>query len=128
MADRILTWYIPEVVGDGTRQGPTFCMERDYHPQHVRIYAADAPDADNLEVDIKDDGVSICTNKPVLLKGQKSEEMGEDFSTNADNVIEKYSWVSLDISQSGGAKKITVQLEVTEALGVNADDTEDEDE
>src|SRR3990167_7795561 len=60
MADRIITWYLPEVTGDGTSQGATYCLDQSYVlPAKVRIHADIAPAGEDLEVDIKDDGVSI---------------------------------------------------------------------
>ncbi len=43
MADRIITFYIPEKTGTGTNQGMTFYIEDDYVPDAVRIHAKVAP-------------------------------------------------------------------------------------
>ncbi len=121
MADRILTWYVDEVVGDGTHQGPTFILDRDYDlPGIVRIYAGDVPDANVLQVDIKDDGVSLFTSKPTVHKKQHSQDWWENFDDSL-HFMEKYSLISLDVT-SGGAKKITVQLELTASLGASANE------
>ena len=53
MADRILTWYLPEVTGDGTNQGATYCLDKSYAlPAVVRIHAQRAPAGGDLVVDI----------------------------------------------------------------------------
>ena len=110
MADRILTWYIESLVGDGTSAGPVFVMDRDYRPHVVRVHAKRCPDAGHLSLDVKDDGVSIFGLLPKLTKGQTSEDVAEDFQPNADTIA-KYSLVSLDLNSSG-ASGITVQLEL----------------
>ncbi len=63
MADKTLTWIIPEKVRDGTRQGGTFYIEEDYDKLAVRIHARVAPSLGDLEVDIMDDGVSIFNDR-----------------------------------------------------------------
>ncbi len=122
MADRILTWYVEAIVSDGTGQGPVYCLEDDYTPVALRLYATIAPDTADLQVDIKDDGTSIFTHLPTLQKGQNGQDWWEDFST--DITMEKYSWISLDVS-SGGAKRITVQLELNKVLSDDEPDVED---
>ncbi len=111
MSDRILTWYIEGISGDGTRQGPTFTLDEDYGlPGIVKIHATQAPDADDLIVDIKDDGTSIFTKQPRLQKGHTTD-WWEEFNFSLSK-MEKDSLVSLDVVQSGGAKRLTVQLEL----------------
>lgn len=112
MADRILNWYIEEVLGDGTNQGPSFYLENNYSlPAEVRVYAGKSPDSTDLQIDIKDDGVSLFTNLPTLQKGANGLDWWEDFNDDL-TLMAKYSLITLDITQSGGAKKITVQLEL----------------
>ncbi len=62
MADRVLTWHIPEIKGTG-RQGPTFYVEDDYEEIAVRVHAETAPVDGELQIDILDDDVSIFNNK-----------------------------------------------------------------
>jgi len=107
MADRILTWYIEEPKGT-ERQGATFCLDKDYVPVCIRAYAGKDPDT-NLEIDILDDGVSILSAPAVIKAGRN----GLDFEEIDGDTMEKYSFVSLNLSASG-AKKITVQLELDE--------------
>lgn len=59
MTKRIVVWHIP-------RPGwplPSFYMERDYVPEKLRIYAEDAPNGKDFEVDIRDDGTTIFANR-----------------------------------------------------------------
>jgi len=130
MAARILTWYLDEVTGDGTNQGPAYCMDTGYAlPAKVRIHAQRVPKGQDLIIDIKEDGTSIFgtyTSKldatPVgrvttdsyrasLVDGSTSEENAENFAPNKTR-LQQYSWITLDVIQSGGAKKISVQLEL----------------
>jgi len=108
MADRILTWYIEEPKGDGTQQGTTFCLDRDYMPVCVRAYAGTPPDADELSIDLLNDGVSILTNKAQLQANQNLLDWFEDIN---EVVMNKYSIVTLNLV-ANGAKKITVMLEL----------------
>lgn len=126
MANRILTWYLPEIVGNGTSQGPTFIADRDYNPREARIYAGDKPDADQLIVTFRDDGTSIGVSR--LAKGANNEPLAGNWDRAIETLIEKYSAISLDVTQSGGAKKITVQLELEDALGNSAGEGYDLDD
>ncbi len=111
MSDKTLVWYLEEIQRDGTRQGPTFILDEDYGlPGVVKIHAAGAPDADDLIIDIKDDGVSVFTKQPRLQKTHTSDEW-EEFNFSLSK-MEKDSLISLDVVQSGGAKRVTVQLEL----------------
>ncbi|KKN30809.1 hypothetical protein LCGC14_0830170 [marine sediment metagenome] len=111
MADRILTWYIENPKNTGS-EGATYCLDRSYSlPGMVRVYAGDAPGSAELQVDIKDDGVSIFTNLPSLQKGENELDWWEDFNDDL-SIMAQYSWVSLEIPQFGGAKRITVVLEL----------------
>ena len=117
MATRYLEWYVDNITGDGTFQGMVHCVDMDYTLTHakVRIHAKQAPDAGVMSVDIKDDGVSIFDGSryPNLQKGRQSEEDWDAFSTTASR-IEQFSYVSLDILNSAGAKGISVTLELEE--------------
>ena len=118
MADRVLTWYIDQIEGDGTTAGPVYCLDKNYdlRSAKVRLHAKKAPDAGVLTVDIKDDGVSVFSTAsgfPALQKSRQQEEEWDDFSDSLRR-IEKFSFVSLDIRSSGGAKGITVSLELNE--------------
>lgn len=63
MADKVLTWHIPVVIGEGVRQGPTHYVDGDYTPTRLIIHAENAPINGNLEIDILDDGVSILEDR-----------------------------------------------------------------
>lgn len=127
MADRILDFHAETIVGDGTNQDRAYILDRDYTPRVLRVHARRAPDAADLQIDIKDDGVSIFTNRPSLQKGENTQDWWEDFklTNNAGTVMEKYSVITFDVSQPAGAKGITVSLELEAEL---LEDEEDEDE
>jgi hypothetical protein len=110
VADRILTWYMHVLEGDNTSVGPVYVLDRDYQPRTVRVHVKRAPDARDMTFDIKDDGVSIFTVLPRLVKGQTSEDVAEDFLPSASTMA-KYSLVTLDLYPAGAAG-ITVQLEL----------------
>ena len=110
MADRILTWYLEDIVGDGTEQGPTYYMDKDYTPVALRIVARRVPDAGNLTFDVKDDGVSILTQRALLAKGDRSDEDAEQFPLNPATIAEG-SLVTLDVT-SMGAHGISIHLEL----------------
>lgn len=208
-ADRILTWYLPEITGDGTSQGIAYCMEKGYSlPARVRLYAHKAPEGGDLIIDIKTDGESIFgtykgvsldtsntlsrieyhtlsgtfqnnealtessgsatgtvidimgnigsmklirdgivdftvadtingtssgasgvtdafvpglihtftnptigNNYAILVDGSNKEENAGNFAKDKTK-LDQFSWVTLDVIQSGGAKGITVQLEL----------------
>ena len=121
MADRILTWYVENPKNTGS-EGMTYILDRSYAlPAIVRIHAGDAPDGDDLEIDIKDDGSSIFTNLPVLDKGESSTEEEDDFNIGL-SMMEQFSLVTLEIPQSGGAKRISVTLELQREFSEPLDD------
>ena len=110
MADRILTWYLEGIIGDGLEQGPIFYADEDYMPIGLRVMVKRVPDSSDLTFDIKDDGVSVLYQKARLGKGGETEEDADTFPQNL-TAIEKGSLISLDVTPSG-AKGITIQLEL----------------
>lgn len=114
MADRILTWYIDTLVGDHTTQGPVHTLDQAYSPVACRVNVKRAPDAGDLEFDIKADGVSIFETLPRLKEGETSEDVAEDWGINGGEEIARYSLISLDLTPNG-ASGITVQLELVAA-------------
>lgn len=121
---RTLTWHIPQIRGDDGSQGPVYYADHDYAPDAVRLYARQAPNAGDLTVDIRDDGVSIFTsNYAALNKGANLEEHAEDYST-AEPAIAEGSAISFHIIDSAGAEDITCHLEMDSL----AEDDEDESE
>lgn len=129
MADRILDFHAETIIGDGTNQDRAYILDRDYSPRVLRVHARRAPDATDLQIDIKDDGVSIFTNRPSLQKGENTQDWWEDFKTtgNEPAVMEKYSVITFDVTQPAGAKGITVSLEL-KAEEQDAEEDEDEDD
>jgi len=107
---RILTWYLPEMTGVGTRQGPTYYLDGDYELSSLRVYARIAPAGSDLTFNIKVDDVSIMASNARLPVGANTDEMLEDWTKSTP--LEEGSWVSLDITDNGNAKEITVQLEL----------------
>lgn len=110
--NRILTWFIPEMVGVGTRQGPTFYLERDYEPVAMQVYARIAPAGTDLTFNIRDDDVSIMSSDARLPVGANTDDMAEDWDEFL-STLDEGSWLSLDITNHGNAKDITVQLELS---------------
>lgn len=110
MADRILVWYLEGIIGDGLEQGPIYYADQDYRPIGLRVMVKRAPDSSDLTFNIKDDGASILYQNSRLGKGGVTEEDADNFPQNQTDIREG-SLISLDVT-SGGAKGITVQLEL----------------
>ena len=49
--DRVLTWHLASFIEGTEAQGPTYYMEKDYDPGHVRIHARIAPDGGDFKAD-----------------------------------------------------------------------------
>ncbi len=127
MSDRVLIWHEKDQTSSIDRIGPTFYIDANMVPKSVRIHAVNAPVNGDVEVTIYDDGVSIFKNhlgtipingnityiseaKTVTLpKGQNFETDAESFDISE---IAEGSWVHCIVNESGGAKNITVQLEL----------------
>lgn len=123
MASRILIWHLEELTGDGTSQGPVYILDKDYAlPGVVRLYAKRPPGYDSLRVDIKADGVSIFedavrTGKasvPSIQKGRNIEERWDSFRDTLRR-LDRYTLLTCDVLDSGGAGGITVALELEDA-------------
>jgi len=127
--NRFLVWHYHDSVGNETRMAPSaYYIDADYAKVAVRIYAETAPLSD-AEIDIFDDGTSIFrsnaftkfnlstarrtvvsdTTTVVLVKGQNSDEVAENFN---DTPIEEGSWVYCNLVDAGGGSNFTVQLEL----------------
>ena len=113
MADRILVWYVENIVGDGVESGPTFYVEKDYTPSALRVMLKRTADAADFQFDILDDGVSIMNSlRGRVRKGDASDPDADNFPFGGGRIVEG-SLVSLNLTPSG-AKGITVQLELEE--------------
>ena len=113
MADRILTWFIDQVMGDGIEQGPAYYMDQDYTPTALRVLTKRAPDASaGLVLDIKDDGASIFSRVVRVEAGDSQEPDAEEFPRNPGSIAEG-SVVTLNITPGSGASGITVHLELS---------------
>ena len=121
MADRIFGWFVEEPKGNGTSEGMIFLLEKSYVlPGKVRIFTDKAPDGNNLEIDIQyktnisDNWVSIFSTLPTLIQHvEKLDDTWDDFDDSL-TLIDQFSWVRLTIPQTGGAKRISVSLELNE--------------
>ena len=112
MPNRILTWYIENPLQDGSSEGMQYLLDRSYIlPGKVIIRTGVAPDGDDLQIDIKDDDVSVFSTLPTIPKGQSEDEDWDDFDDSLTQMAQ-FSWVTLEIPQSGGAKRISVTLEL----------------
>jgi len=126
---RYLTWYVETPSENKTREGPTFILDKDYDLKAVRMYATRAPDGDDLEVDILDDGSTIFgstttntdgyvgtvsytakANRPILIPGEHDEDEFDAF--RQQDYMEEGSQVYLQFVSTGGAKGVTVTLEI----------------
>jgi len=77
MADRIMVWHVPTLPA----VTPVFYADRDYKAVALRIYAARAPGAGDLTVDILDDGVSIMDSNTAQTAGFKFENAYIEYNT-----------------------------------------------
>ena len=120
---RYIVWHLPRVRGDDGSQGPVFYADHDYYLGALRLYARQAPDGDDLKVDIRDDGVTVLNSYYATLnKGDNLEENAEDYPVEMPR-IEQGSVISFHIISTGGAEDITAQLEM-ESLDELDEDTE----
>jgi len=130
MANRVLTWNCLSSNGNKYHIGATYYMEADYIPVAVRIVAEIAPNIEDAEFEIYDDGVSIFVDRApkyrhtrtgmiesdgaittVVLAKDESNEINEDDFTE-DLVIEEGSFVSCNCVKDGGGRNFTVHLEL----------------
>lgn len=128
MADRILTFSIADPFGSSKQMLPAYFLEAECEVKAVRIHTGTAPLTEELEFDIYDDGVSIMNDNEYLYAtyradtanysgsttlhlgiGETDNEMVEDFN---NNIISPGSWITCQCIKGGGAKDITVQLEI----------------
>jgi len=129
---KVYRWYTEG--SHDQENGGAYYVERDLDSVGaVRIHARQAPDKDDLKIDIKADGVSIFETieyikenfvygetstfeKPTyttgitLVKGENKEDSAENFDSGVFP-IKAGAWLTMEI-ESNGAKGITVQLEL----------------
>ena len=131
--NRILNWHETNLTPSDEPFGATYYLEQDYTPVRVRLYARNAPNGGDLEVDIRDDDVSILADrassykKPtsigdvysqdatnqttILAKGSNLNEMADSFLSN-EPVLAEGSLITCYLIRANGASDITVQLEL----------------
>ena len=129
MSKRVLTWNTLKSDGNLYSIGATYYIEADYEPVAVRLYAEVAPDVEDAEFNIYNNGETIFQNRAsdtyyvtggvqtkatpvtnvILTKGENDEVFAGDFK---DTVIEGGSWVSCNLIKDGGGKNFTVQLDL----------------
>lgn len=108
---RILVWDRERILAGTGSQGARYYADKDYSPGACRLHARGAP-AQELKVDIQDDGVSIFTgNYAVLNKGGNLEENAEDYPTPHPFIAEG-SVITFHVINLGGADGITCELEL----------------
>jgi len=110
-------------------QPSAYYVDADCTPIAVRVYAQVAPDVEDAEFNIYDDGVTIFSDRashtyyprggvqtyasPVtnigLTKGENDEVLADDFK---DNTIDSGSWLSCNLIKDGGGTNFTVQLDL----------------
>lgn len=107
---------------------PAYYIEEDCEVTSVRIYTETAPTIEDARFEVYDDGVSIMSDHSynydtykadtanytantyiTLPQDATTDEMAEDFDTNN---IDAESWVTCKCIRAGGAKNITIQLEL----------------
>jgi len=110
---RHLTWHIPESpYGEGS-QGPAYFIEQEYDLLGIQIHAENAPDGDNLQIDVLEDGMSILRSYATLTEGSHNEEAADRF---VSDVLSKGSWVTMEVKKMANAKNVTINM-LIEALG-----------
>jgi hypothetical protein len=109
---RYLTWHRERPYANGEAEGPIYLADVAYGPGHIRLHARKAPDAGDLQIDIRSDGVSLLTGYYARMTvGETVEEEGEDYPQTTANIAEG-AVVTFHIISSGGAEDITCTLEV----------------
>ncbi len=132
MSNRTLTWNALSADGNKLSIGATYYIDAEYEPIAVRIYAEKAPDVEDAEFNIYDDGVTIFADRSsptfyitggvetvadpvtnlVLEKGENSNDAAQDFLESLELV--KGSWISCNLIKDGGGRNFSIHLELTE--------------
>ncbi|MFA4835552.1 MAG: hypothetical protein WC749_05750 [Dehalococcoidia bacterium] len=108
--DRVLTWHLASFIEGTEAQGPTYYMEKDYDPGHVRIHARIAPDGGDFKADIRVDGVSVFTSEyATLYEDETLADEAEDYDNAA---FPEGSLVTCHVMAVNGAKDVTIHLEL----------------
>ena len=111
MAKRYLTWHMERPRGDGAKEGPTYYADVALTPGNIRLHSRKAPDAGDLQVDIRDDGTSILSSSYArMTKGHTLEEEAQLYGSGPPTIA-KGSEITLHIISSGGAEDVTCTLE-----------------
>lgn len=114
--NRYLVWHFDLVAGTNGAQGPVYFADQNYAPGSIRLSAQKAPDAGDLRVDIKDDGISILSSFHArMTEGNTLEEDAGGYTDNPPT-IQEGSEISFHFVTTGGAENITCTLEL-ESVG-----------
>ncbi len=81
MDNRIVVWHF------GSEEQPAYYAERDLTPAHLRIHAVNAPTGGDLEIDIRDDGVSIFANQASLISSVSQVYSEIQYGTHSATTI-----------------------------------------
>ena len=144
--NRILTWNALDFTGNLLSIGATYYIDADYEPVAVRIYCEQAPDYEDAEFNIYDDGETIFADRSsptieatsgghqsfdasttdastnlTLAEGENESVDAEDFKEGL--LIEEGSWVSCNLIKDGGGKNFSVHLELRQIS--ESDESED---
>ena len=103
---RILNWHFT-----GSPDLMAYYDEREYSPEHIRLYSKNAPGLTGCQVDIRDDGVSILSDYAKLSDQENLEELAGNFP-NEKPTIEEGSVITCHIMAPGGVSNLSIQLEL----------------
>lgn len=113
---RHLTWHREHPNANGEREGAVYYADQALTPGHIRLHARKAPDAGDLQVDIRADGTSILSGFYArITQGNTIEEEAELYDDNPPSIAEGAE-ITFHIISSGGAEDITCTLEADDAV------------
>ena len=139
MTKRFLTWAFDRFPSGGVML-PAYYMETDYEPVAVRVYADSGPQVLDAKFDILVDGVSIfsdttevenspdvnyqhqhvATTSIELPASATDDTMAENFKDGL--TIDEGSWVTCKFKNDGGARNVSIHLELITVSESNEDD------
>jgi len=115
---KILTWHIPDGFAGTGEQGFSYYIDQDYTPEEVHVKAVIAPDAGDMQLDIKADGVSLLNEYVVVTRDDTENDMPANFKES--QTVNEGEWITLEPVNLAGAKNISVNL-VLRSVGDETD-------